>query len=62
MYVNGKWLKDVTKIDIHGEPFNYTITVEQNVRDAKGRISVIGNEIETKTTKYYVWEKTRRWT
>lgn len=60
--MNGKWLKDVTKIEIHGEPFNYTITVEQNVRDAKGRISVIGNEIETKTTKYYVWKKIRRWT
>lgn len=49
VYIGGKWQKDVCVLDIHGEPRNYTVTIEKHKRDAKGRLLVKANEIETET-------------
>ena len=49
VYVGGKWQKDVTCIDIHGEPNDYTVTIEQYKRNADGRFLIKDDEIERKT-------------
>ena len=47
----GKWLRDVTMVDIHGEPYDYSVTIEQYKRDSSGRL-IVNGEIERKTTTY----------
>ncbi len=53
-YVGGKWQKDVAMIDIHGEPFDYMVEIEQYKRDANGRFLVKDDEIERKTKTYRI--------
>ena len=54
VYIGGKWQKDITCIDIHGEPFDYMVKIEQYKRDANGRFLVKDNEIERKTKIYRI--------
>lgn len=52
VYIGHKWQKDVTEINIHGEPYDYTIEVTQYKRDKNGSFVVRDGEIDEKTTKY----------
>lgn len=54
VYVGGKWQKDVVMIDIHGEPFDYMVEIEQYKRDANGRLLVKDDDIERKTKIYRI--------
>lgn len=54
VYVGGKWQKDVVMLDIHGEPFDYEVEIEQYKRDANGRFLVKDDEIERKTKIYRI--------
>lgn len=57
IYINNKWLKDVTKVNLMAEPWEYTIIVEQHKRNAKGSLYVENDEIATKTITYKVGKK-----
>lgn len=57
IYINNKWLKDVTKVNLMAEPWEYTIIVEQHKRNAKGSLYVENDEIASKTTTYKVGKK-----
>lgn len=54
VYINNKWLKDVAEINIHGEPWNYSVVVQQNKRNADGTICVDNNEIVKKIKEYHI--------
>lgn len=53
VYIGHKWQKDVTEINIHGEPYDYTIEIEKHKRDSRGMYCIVKGEIarETKTYK-----------
>lgn len=53
VYINKKWQKDVVSIDIHGEPNNYSITMEQYKRK-DGHFQVENNEIVTEKNTYHI--------
>lgn len=53
LYFNHKWIKDVTKIDIHGEPWEYTLTIERYKRDSNGKLVISSNEIQRYVSKYH---------
>ena len=57
IYIGRKWQKDVTEINIHGEPHDYTIEIKRYKRDARGCVWVVDGEIatETKTYKICTW-------
>ena len=46
VYVGGKWHKDVSQIDMHAEPWTYTVKLVVLKRD-KGCLVVEDNEIAT---------------
>lgn len=50
IYVNHKWLKDVTMVDIHAEPQDYYMIIRQYKRDSNGKLIVSNNAIEEKYT------------
>lgn len=52
VYINKKWLKDITKLNLSAEPWLYHLTVEQNKKDKNGLYYVENDEIATKTTTY----------
>ena len=54
IYINGKWLKDVTRIDICGVPYAYKIEIEQYKRGKNGRLNIVNNDIERKTSIYHL--------
>lgn len=53
LYFNHKWVNDVTKIDIHGEPWEYTLTIERYKRDSCNRLIVSGDEIQRYVSTYH---------
>lgn len=53
LYFNHKWIKDVTKIDIHGEPWEYTLTIERYKRDSNGKLVISSNEIQRYVSTYH---------
>ena len=57
IYINNKWLKDVTRVILMAEPWEYRIIVEQYKRNAEGVFYVENNEVARKTTIYKVGKK-----
>ena len=57
IYINNKCLKDVTRVILMAEPWEYKIIVEQHLRNAKGSLYVENDEIASKTTIYKVGKK-----
>ena len=57
LYFNGKWHKDVTMVDIHGEPWWYEIEVEKYIRGERGEFVVENNEVAKKTKVYQIGRK-----
>lgn len=53
VYINGKWLKDVCMVNVHGEPFSYDLEIEQYERDKNNRLVVEDYKIKRKITKYH---------
>lgn len=53
LYFNHKWIKDVTKIDIHGEPWEYTLTIERYRRDSDNKYIISGGEIQRYVSTYH---------
>ena len=51
VYVCGKWQKDVTMVDIHGEPWEYTVEIERYTRKNR-KLVVKDGEIETERKVY----------
>lgn len=55
VYINGKWQKKVTSIEIHGEPKSFDIDIEQYKTDKKGLLIVTeSNEIEKTNSHYHI--------
>lgn len=55
LYFNGKWhQKDVVKLDLHGEPWEYVIETEEIVRNKYGFATIIDNEIATEKKVYRI--------
>lgn len=54
VYLNHKWHKDVTCIDIHGVPNNYIIELEKYKRNSANRFCIENNEIVTYKTTYRI--------
>ena len=54
LYFNHKWVKDITQIDIHGEPWKYTLTIERYRRDFDNTLMVRNNEIQRYVTTHYI--------
>lgn len=55
VYVNKKWLKDVTKINLSAVPYEYTLEIEQYKRDKEGCFfieNIRTGEAAKKTTTY----------
>lgn len=52
VYIGKKWLKDVYRIKIDGEPNNYTVTVWKYKKNEKGLYYTVDNEI-AKEVKVY---------
>ena len=52
LYLNKKWHRDVTELDIHAEPFEYTIKIKQNKRNERGKFYVEDGEIASETNTY----------
>ena len=58
LYFNHKWIKDVTKIDIHGEPWEYTLTIERYKRDCDNKFVITkGVGIERYVSTYHFGKK-----
>lgn len=57
IYVNKKWLKDVTKLNLYAEPWMYYLTVEQFKKDKNGLYYFENDEIAKKTTTYVFGHK-----
>lgn len=51
--VNGKVLDDITEINIHGLPWDCTITAERVKRNSKGVMYVDGDRIATELVTYH---------
>lgn len=54
VYINKKWLHDVTEINIHGVPWSYSVVVERFKRDSNGNLMVENNEIVRYISKYHI--------
>ncbi len=54
VYINHKWLHDVTEINIHGEPWNYSVVVERYKRDKNGKFVIENDEISRYLTEYHI--------
>lgn len=52
LYLNKKWQRDVAELDIHFEPFEYTIKIKQNKRNKRGHCYVEDGEIASETKTY----------
>ena len=51
--VNGKLLNDITEINIHGLPWDFTITAERTKRDSNGCFILDGNRIASELITYH---------
>lgn len=54
VYINHKWLHDVTEINIHGEPWNYSVVVERYKRNEDGKFAIKNDEIQRYITEYHI--------
>jgi hypothetical protein len=54
LYVNGKWQKKVTRVDIHAEPYDFTVEFDRIKTDDKGKCIIKDNEIVKETVKYQI--------
>lgn len=54
VYINHKWLHDVTEINIHGDLWGYSVLVERYKKDAKGCFVVENNEVKRYVTEYHI--------
>lgn len=52
LYINGKWQKHITRLDIHAEPFDYTVEFDRHLVDEKGH-PIIENDELVKETKNF---------
>lgn len=57
LYINNKWIPDVTEINIHGEPRNYSVVIERYKRDSDGRVVIKYDECERYITEYHIRSK-----
>lgn len=54
LYINGKWQKYITKLDIHAEPLDYTIEFDRHLVNKKGRPIIENDELVKETKKYKI--------
>lgn len=54
VYINHKWLQYVTEINIHGEPWNYSVVVERYKRNKDGKFAIKNDEIQRYITEYHI--------
>ena len=52
LYLNKKWHRDIAELDIHAEPFEYTIKIKQNKRNERGKCYVEDGEIASESKTY----------
>lgn len=52
VYVNKKWIKDVTKMDLSAVPWEYTLEIEQYRKNELDMFYTVNGEIAKKTTTY----------
>ena len=54
IYVGGKWIKKVSKVDIYGDVRGYHVTVTRYKTNKNGVPYVEGNEIASETLTYNI--------
>lgn len=54
VYINGKWQKQITEINIHGVPFSFDIETVRNKTDKNGKIIVENDEVVKETVGYHI--------
>lgn len=52
LYINGKWIRKITRLDIHAEPLEYFVELERCRINKNGMCYVENDEI-AKETKFY---------
>lgn len=53
IYINGKWQKYVSELDIIGRPHDYIIKIKQYKKNDKGQFYVKNNEIAYEEKEYH---------
>ena len=57
LYLNKKWVKDVTEISLHGIPFEYEVEIERYKRFKDGRMYITQDGLAREKKTYRIGEK-----